>query len=358
VRLAYDQRIRRYPPGSTAVYADVIRDRMAGQRSGSWDVVAIPGWPRLERNSRVFRPLRRIGNLALDLGWVAVGGAASAALGGVDAWFAPAVPLPATLRVPSVVIMHGIDYVTQPELYDKGFVQVAPLMARMTARRATRIAVPSEYVRQIVIERFSVAPDRVTTIRWGLNHLPPPLAERQHPRPYALTVGQTQPLWNIDVLLDAWRAGAAGDLDLVISGPPGREDHRIKDRVAREGLADRVRFMGTTPSPVLMALMRDAEIFVYPAMADDRGMAPLEAMLFGVPTAVSNRAAMAEVTQGAAAIFDPGNPDEVIETVRRLREDNDLRARLRRDGPPVGRRLRWDDAAAAFWRELDLAREG
>lgn len=355
MRLGYDARIHRYPPGGTTVYASEIMRRLAARRAGTWEVVGIPGWFRASRRAPVPSPIRQGANLALDLGWVAAGGALSAARAGFDAWFAPAVPIPATITVPSVVVMHGIDYVVAPQLYEPAFRRVAELFARVSARRATRIAVPSDHVRGIVVDHLGVAPEKVTTIRWGLDHLPPPDRGRQHPRPYALFVGQTQPLWNVDVLLDAWRAGAAGDLDLVISGPAGRDEPRIRRRVADGGLAERVYFTGLVPSSRLMALMRDAEIFVYPARADDRGLAPLEAMLFGVPTAVADRAALPEVTKGAAITFDPDDLDAVIDVIRRLREDDALRARLRREGPEVGRQLRWDDAVTAFWTEVDAA---
>jgi glycosyltransferase involved in cell wall biosynthesis len=329
---------------------------MADERPDTWDVIRLPGWPRVRRAPRIPAPLRKATNLGLDIGWVTAGGALSAARGRFDAWFAPAVPLPVTLTLPSVLVMHGIDYIVQPHLYEAGFGSVASVLARASARRATRIAVPSDYVRRIVIDQLGIAPDRVTTIRWGLDHLPPPDAERLHPRPYALFVGQPQPVWNVDILLDAWGAGAAPDLDLVISGPSGRDESRIRRRVADEDLSDRVHFTGHVSSPRLMALMRDAEIFVYPARADDRGMAPLESMLFGVPTAVADRGALPEVTQGAAETFDPEDLDAVIDVITRLRTDEVLRTRLRREGPLVGRELRWGEAARAFWREVDLAR--
>jgi glycosyltransferase involved in cell wall biosynthesis len=355
VRLGYDLRIHRYPPGGTTVYAAEIMRRMAAQRAESWDVLGIPGWPRLAHGGGVPPPLRQGANLALDVGWVTVGAAVSGLTRRLDAWFAPAIPLGATIRSPTVVVMHGIDFLLVPQFYEPGFRRIAELFTRLAARRATRIAVPSDHVRDIVVNQLGVAPDKVTTIRWGLDHLPPPDDGRHHPRPYALFVGQTQPMWNVDILLDAWRAGAGADLDLLISGPSGRDEPRIRRRVNDEGLSQRVHFTGHVPSSRLMALMRDAEIFVYPARADDRGLAPLESMLFGVPTAVADRGALPEVTQGAAETFDPEDLDAVIDVIRRLREDEALRARLRRDGPEVGRRLGWDNAATAFWHQVDLA---
>lgn len=357
MRLGFDLRIHRYPPGGTTAYADVIMRRMAERRADGWEVVAVPGWPRLSRQTSLPAPIRRGANLALDLGWLTWGGPLEAFRGRLGAWFAPAGPLPGTLSVPSVVIIHGIDFMVLPQLYEPGFRRVAEILARITAARASRIIVPSEYVRRTVVEHLAVPPGKVATIPWGLDHLPPPDPRIEHPRPYALFIGQTLPAWNVGALLDAWRSGAGGDLDLVISGARGTDEPGLQRRVQQEGLAGRVVFTGLLPGPRLMALIRDADIFVYPVLADGFGKPPLEAMLLGVPTAVSDRGALADVTKGAALTFDPEDPDALVDAVKRLREDDDLRRRLRREGPEVARQYRWDDAVNGFWREVELAME-
>ncbi len=355
MRLGFDLRIHRYPPGGTTVYADVILNRMAERRRDEWEVVAVHGWPRLSRQNNLPAPIRRGTNLALDVGWLTLGGPLRSIRGGFAAWFAPAGPLPVTLPEPSVVIIHGIDFMLLPHLYEPGFRQVAEILARVTARRASRIIAPSNYVRDTIVEHLHVPPEKVTTIAWGLDHLPPPDPGTEYPRPYALFVGQTQPAWNAGALLDAWRAGAGGELDLVLYGPSGTQDLALRRRVEQEGLAGRVQFIAHLPAPRLMALIRDADIFVHPALADGSGKPPLEALLLGVPTAVANRGALAEVTKGAALTFDPEDPDAVVDAVTRLREDEELRRRLRRVGPGVARQYRWDDAITGFWHEVDLA---
>src|SRR3954470_23803542 len=196
VRLGFDLRIHRYPPGRTTVYADVIMSRMAAERTGSWDVLPVDGWPRLSHATPVPAAIRQAANLGLDVGWISVGGAVSAARGRFSAWLAPAVPLAVTVAAPSVVVVHGIDYVVLPHLYPRGFAGIAELLARASVRRGTRLAAASDSVRDTLIERLGVPPDKVTTVRWGLDHLPDAVPERLHAAPYALFVGQPQPVWN------------------------------------------------------------------------------------------------------------------------------------------------------------------
>jgi hypothetical protein len=47
----------------------------------------------------------------------------------------------------------------------------------------------------------------------------------------------------------------------------------------------------------------------------------------------------------------------VVDVIRRLREDEALRARLRADGPRVARQLHWGDTARLLWQEVDRAVE-
>ena len=104
-----------------------------------------------------------------------------------------------------------------------------------------------------------------------------------------------------------------------------------------------------------MAVIRDAHLFVDPSLAEGFGKPVIEAMLSGVPSAVSTGGALPEVTQGAALVFDPKDPEAVADAVTRLHLDADLRDRLSIEGPRVAAQYRWAEAVQGYWQEVRAA---
>jgi alpha-1,3-rhamnosyl/mannosyltransferase len=341
----------RYPPVGSAGYAHTTMDKLAEHRPPDWEVVALTGWPRLDHGSNLPAALRRASNVALDIGWLGWGAPIEAARHDLDAWFTPASILPMTVPRPMVTVTHNLAFAIAPELFDPAYRRVAEALHRASVKRATRIIAPSEFLRRTVIERLGAHPDKVSVVPIGIDHLPAP-AESSGlaiDRPYALFIGQTQPHWNVGVLIDAWRSGVPEELALVISGAAGADDANLRRRAAAAGLEKRVHFTGLLPPDRLRALIRDARLFVDPGLAESFGKPAIEAMMLGIPCAVSDRGALPETTQGAALLFDATDPEQIVDAVTRLHTDQELRDRLAIEGPRVAGRFRWATSAAAYW---------
>ena len=69
-------------------------------------------------------------------------------------------------------------------------------------------------------------------------------------------------------------------------------------------------------------------------------------MATGCPVLVANVTAMPEVCGDAALYCDPLDVGSITDGMRRLAEDDALRARLAASGPARAARYTWEDAAA------------
>lgn len=353
-------RIERYPPGGTAGYARIAMDKIAEHAPAGWEVVGLPGWTRLPHSSSVPASLRRIANAALDVGWLGLGGVAEMARHDIDAWFTPSSMLPLASPRPTIAVTHNLAFAVVPELFEPRYRRATEALHRWSMRTATRIVAPSRFLAEVAIECLGADPEKVSVVGWGMDHLPPPAASSgvALERPYALFIGQTQPHWNVGVLVEAWRAGVPSDLDLVISGAAGADDANLRRRVAEAGLQDRVHFTGMIASENLMALIRDARLYVDPSLADSFGKPAIETMMLGIPCGVSDRGALPETTQGAAVLFDATDVEAVVDIVNRLHYDEELRARLAVDGPRVAAQYRWATACEGYWDSVRAAMSG
>jgi glycosyltransferase involved in cell wall biosynthesis len=104
-------------------------------------------------------------------------------------------------------------------------------------------------------------------------------------RPRVVFTGRLHPQKNLDTLLDAWPAVvcARGATLIVVGQGPDRE--RLEGRAAALGVTDHVRFLGALEDPA--EILRAADAFVLPSVAEGMSNSLLEAMATGLPCLAS-----------------------------------------------------------------------
>ena len=109
----------------------------------------------------------------------------------------------------------------------------------------------------------------------------------------------------------------------------GRERARLEQQVAALRLP-RVLFPGFQTQPRLAEYYTAADVFVLPSEREPWGLVLNEAMNFGLPAVVSERAGAAPdlVLPGTGRTFPPGDVDALAACLRPLLADAGLRARL------------------------------
>jgi glycosyltransferase involved in cell wall biosynthesis len=87
------------------------------------------------------------------------------------------------------------------------------------------------------------------------------------------------------------------------------------------------------PFPLLVSLIRGAKAVLFPSLYEGFGLPALESMSLGTPVLTSNTASMPEVVGDAALQVDPYDTRALVEGIRALDSDADLRGRLAEAGP-------------------------
>lgn len=175
---------------------------------------------------------------------------------------------------------------------------------------------------------------------------------------HLLSIGALVPRKGHDVLLRA--LGRLPDLDwrLSIVGQDRRDPAHaamLHALAADLGIASRVRFAGEVDAAALEALWQSADIFALATWYEGYGMAAAEALVRGIPLAITAGGAIADLAQPAYAVVSaPGEHAALSKALRRMIFDGELRARMKDAAWEAGARLpTWPDQAAKFAAALD-----
>lgn len=226
-------------------------------------------------------------------------------------------------------------------------------------QRASRVITVSESTKQVVHELKGTAKDKMSVIYEGVDQVdrapvdPQALARFGVERPYFLYVGAAHPHKNLHLLLRAF-AGLVRDdgtgLQLVLAGKHDPFDAELL-RAARElDLGSALVLPGEVTDAELAALYDGALAYVFVSLSEGFGLPGLEAMAHGVPVLAASATSLPEIYGEAALYVDPTDLASVQGGMRRLAEDDALRAELKTQGKRRVRRYSWAEMAQATLR--------
>jgi glycosyltransferase involved in cell wall biosynthesis len=205
------------------------------------------------------------------------------------------------------------------------------LLRRLILRNDAFVAISADIERQW--RALGVPPDRMFQIPSGVDarhYIPGPLPSDAGlpPRPRVVFTGRLHPQKNLDVLIDAWPAvvgATSAHLVLVGQGP---ERERLEQKAKRLGVAASVQFRGAVADPA--DLLREADVFVLPSVAEGMSNSLLEAMATGLPCVASDIGGNQDLLGpgGTGVLVAGGSPEHWAETLIALLNDPNRRRRL------------------------------
>jgi glycosyltransferase involved in cell wall biosynthesis len=210
-----------------------------------------------------------------------------------------------TVAAPSVVTLHDLQHLDLPGMFPRSERLFRRAAWHPSIRGADRVIVLSEFVRRRATDLLGLDAARIRVVPQGLDHVRlAPGGERED---FLLYPARRWPHKNHARLFEAFallrRERPA--LRLVLTGggefgalPPG------------------VEARGHVPWTEVVALMQHAAALVFPSLYEGFGLPPLEAMACACPVACSDAAALPEVVDDAARLFDPYDPAAIAAAVR------------------------------------------
>jgi glycosyltransferase involved in cell wall biosynthesis len=203
---------------------------------------------------------------------------------------------------------------------------VTLVLFRLALRRVDEVLCASEATRRDVGRGEVVYP--------GVSSAFTPGSEE---RSYFLHLASDDPRDNSAVVLEAV-ARLEPTPALVVGGNAAGE---LREQAAKLGLA--VEWTGFVRDEALARLYRGALAYVDPSLHEGFGLQAAEALACGTPVICSNVDALSEVIGDAGILLDPHDVEGFAEAIRRLGDDDDVRAKLSRRARERAKAFDWDE---------------
>ena len=264
------------------------------------------------------------------------------------------------LGVPVVVTVHDATFFSDPAVHTPVKRRFFTAWTRTCARLADALVVPSRATRDEVIRYAAADPARVHVVPHGVDHdrFQPPGPEQvtrlrtalglEPDAAYLAFLGTLEPRKNVPALVEAFVTVCAGRPDppvLVLAGGRGW-DERVDAAVAAVPAPLRVIRPGFVDDELVPALLGGAELVVYPSRGEGFGLPVLEAMACGAAVLTTPLLSLPEVGGEAVEYAASPAPADVADALRRLLDEPDRRAQLRRLAPERAAGFTWEAAAA------------
>ena len=237
-------------------------------------------------------------------------------------------------RIPYVVFAHGmLDPYFKDRFPLKHLKKLVYwiLEEHRTLNRAKAVCFTSEEEKRIAAEGFPFQHFRRVVIPYGTMGPPGEPAQlrqafqAQFPelagKPYLLFLSRIHPKKGCDLLLEAFAAAAAPEMQLVMAGPDetgwGAELRRLAERL---GIASRVTWTGMLRGDAKWGALSGAEAFVLPSHQENFGIAVADALACGLIPLISDKVNIApDIAGDGAGLVETDTVEGTTRLLQRFR---------------------------------------
>lgn len=272
----------------------------------------------------------------------------------LDLFHSPTPTIPLSYSGRALVTVHDLAIYHNPEWFPSGQAFNTKIVIPQALKKAERIIAVSQTTKWDIIKIFEIHHEKIGVIYEGVEKEEVDKEERKKIREkynlkknFILFIGTLEPRKNIVNLIEAFLQlikdkELKEKIELVLVGKKGWKYKEIFEKLKE---AENIKYLGYLSSQEKFALLKEAEIFVFPCLYEGFGLPILEAMSLGIPVITSNLSSMPEVGGKAAIYIDPKDTNEITEALRKILQDEFLRERLKEEGMIRAAKFSWKKCA-------------
>lgn len=262
--------------------------------------------------------------------------------------------LPPSFAVPSVPVIQS--------LLSEDLGTIAKLNLKRILKSTAGIISPSDFIKRDLV-RFGISESKIKVIYNGIDtNLFKPISKDDcetvviQPfsirKPYIIYASQITNAKKCHIeLVEAFsifKKKYKTAHRLVLAGADGGFSQNVHSAVLRSGFSSDILLTGHFPHESLAKLYASADLCVFPSMVEGVGLAVIEAVACGIPTACAKAGAIPEIVGEPAEYFNPKKTEEVAEIIAglvNLPENTEKRENAVKKGLEWVKRYNWQKTA-------------
>jgi len=230
------------------------------------------------------------------------------------------------------------------------------ILVWLAVKRATKIITPSNYWKEELIRRYHLPRKKVIVTYEGVDEkfsifnfqfLKRKILEKYKIKtPFIIYTGSLYPHKNVEILIKAIKKlNKEMRFYLVVVCARNIFYEKFLRKVEKLGAKNYVNFIGFVPDEELAIIYQQAEAFVFPSLIEGFGLPGLEAMACGLPVLASDIPVFREVYKDAALYFNPFSINDLVEKIKKIIKDKELKRRLKMKGKELTSLYSWERMA-------------
>lgn len=245
---------------------------------------------------------------------------------------------------PLVVHVHATEYDRGGE-YNRN--SIVYEIEKSGMHQADHVITVSDWTRAIVIEKYGVAPEKVSTVHNAVDFsdeqldLPPRALNEKIVTFLGRITLQKGPEYFIEAAAKVHKR--LPNVHFVMAGNGDKMTPSVR-RVAQLKLGGHFHFTGFLRGTDVQRMFRYSDVYVMPSVSEPFGISPLEAMRIGVPTIISKQSGVSEVLQHAIKV-DYWDVDALADAIYGVLAYPKLAQSLQKEGLTEVNALKWEGAA-------------
>ncbi len=281
-----------------------------------------------------------------------------------DLFLSPDGFLSLSTSVPSVPVIHDINFMHRPEFHPWLTGNFYRRFFPLFAKKAKRIATVSEYSKNDISTTLNIDAACIDVVYNGAGGAFKPLTpdekadakyELAGGSNYFIYVGSFHERKNICRLLesyDLFRSESDTNIKLVMVGEKMHDYRRMTTALEKMSFKNDVIFTGRMELKSLRRAYGAAVALVYIPLFEGFGIPVLEAMYCDTPVITSNCTSLPEVAGDAAMLTDPNNVRSVADSMHRMVKDENYRNMLVERAAERRKLFSWDRTAELLWQSV------
>jgi glycosyltransferase involved in cell wall biosynthesis len=282
-----------------------------------------------------------------------------------DLFFSPDGFLSLTASVPSVAVIHDINFHHRPEDLPFWTCRYYRYFFPRFARKAARIITVSNYSKQDIVTSYHISQEKISVAYNGANTLFTPLSEAEKVftrekfsggSDFFVFVGNLHPRKNVPGMLrafDLFRGSVGREFKMLIVGEEMFLTAPIRQTIKGMTYLSDVIFTGRLSPEELRQVYGASVALVFVPFFEGFGIPVVEAMNCETAILASSLTSVPEAGGDAVCYADPHDTASIVEGMKKIACDDSYRNQLIMAGREQRKKFSWDHTAHHLWQVID-----